>query len=68
MSEDKQQVDFAELERLTNEEEGYVPEQTAEAEQEVEPTQSQTEEKIVTPESTQVAPETPVAAAKMNLI
>lgn len=59
MSQEKQsEVDYTELERMTNEEEGWV-EQTENSEPTPEPVAPQTEPVIEKPESTQVVPETP---------
>jgi len=64
MSQEKQEVDFAELERMTNEEEGYIPEQTTEVEPDVNQPQTQTNEPEAKPESAPVAPEVPVTENK----
>jgi hypothetical protein len=61
---ENQEVDLKELERLTNEEDGYVAEQTADAEPNVNESQPQTNNAIETPESQTVIPEVPVVENK----
>lgn len=61
---ENQEVDLKELERLTNEEDGYVAEQTEESEPSVNEPQPQTNGAIETPESQTVVPEVPVTENK----